>query len=370
MARAESRYVCQSCGEAFLRWEGQCRACGGWNSLVETVVRSPGRAERAKVRVTGPRTARPPRRWTRSRRRPSRAAPIGIGELDRVLGGGLVAGAVVLLGGEPGIGKSTLLLQSTAGLVGDAGSAGALYATGEESASQVRLRAARLGLLDGDVGARIRILAENDIDRVIEAARAEPPAVLVVDSVQTAMVADLDGRAGQRRPGPRVDAPADGLREGGGDRGHPRRPRHQGRLDRRPQDPRAPRRRRPEPRRRADVGAAPAARHQEPLRVHRGGRRLRDGASAAWPRSPTRPARSSPTTTSRRRAASSPRRSRAAGRCWSRSRRWSPPRATARRPGGPAGSTRTGSACCWRSWAGARASASRATTSMPTSPAG
>ena len=134
MARAESRYVCQSCGEAFLRWEGQCRACGGWNSLVETVVRSPTRTERAKVRVTGPvdhATATPldaiaeetvPRR------------PIGIGELDRVLGGGLVAGSVVLLGGEPGIGKSTLLLQATAGLVGDPASGGALYATGEESA--------------------------------------------------------------------------------------------------------------------------------------------------------------------------------------------------------------------------------------------
>ncbi len=196
MARAESRYVCQSCGEAFLRWEGQCRACGGWNSLVETVVRSAGRAERARVRVTGPsdRATATPLDAIVEETVPRR--PIGIGELDRVLGGGLVAGAVVLLGGEPGIGKSTLLLQATAGLVGDPGSGGALYATGEESASQVRMRAARLGLLDGELGGRIRILAENDIDRVVEAARAEPPAVLVVDSVQTAMVADLDGAPG------------------------------------------------------------------------------------------------------------------------------------------------------------------------------
>ena len=156
MARAESRYVCQSCGEAFLRWEGQCRACGGWNSLVETVVRSPTRTERAKVRVTGPvdhATATPldaiaeetvPRR------------PIGIGELDRVLGGGLVAGAVVLLGGEPGIGKSTLLLQATAGLVGGPARAGSCTPPGRSRGGQVRLRAARLGLLDGDVGGRIR----------------------------------------------------------------------------------------------------------------------------------------------------------------------------------------------------------------------
>ncbi len=123
--------------------------------------------------------------------------PVGIGELDRVLGGGLVPGSVILLGGEPGIGKSTLLLQAMAGLVtGAAAARGALYATGEESAAQVHLRAARLGLTDGPAGERVRILAEHEIGRIVEAATADPPEVLVVDSVQTATVDELDGSAG------------------------------------------------------------------------------------------------------------------------------------------------------------------------------
>src|SRR5216110_107350 len=140
--RAQTRFVCQSCGEAFLRWEGQCRACGGWNTLVETVVREPTRTQRSLTRVAGGSASEPaglagiaetdlPRR------------SLGIAELDRVLGGGLVPGSLVLLGGEPGIGKSTLLLQAAAGLSHTSGrTAGVLYATGEESPGQVRLRAA------------------------------------------------------------------------------------------------------------------------------------------------------------------------------------------------------------------------------------
>ncbi len=123
--------------------------------------------------------------------------PIGIGELDRVLGGGLVPGSVVLIGGEPGIGKSTLMLQAVSGLVAGAAAArGALYATGEESAAQVHLRAARLGLLGGPAGERVRILAEHEIGRIVDEARARPPDVLVVNSVQTATVDELDGPAG------------------------------------------------------------------------------------------------------------------------------------------------------------------------------
>ncbi|HEX6869080.1 MAG TPA: DNA repair protein RadA, partial [Candidatus Limnocylindrales bacterium] len=118
-------------------------------------------------------------------------SPTGIGELDRVLGGGLVPGSLILLGGEPGIGKSTLLLQAAAGVGGPV-----LYATGEESGTQVRLRAGRLGLLTGAAGMDVRILAEHDIDRIVEVARRDPPALVVVDSVQTATVADLDGVAG------------------------------------------------------------------------------------------------------------------------------------------------------------------------------
>ncbi len=117
--------------------------------------------------------------------------PVGIGELDRVLGGGLVAGSVVLLGGEPGIGKSTLLLQVAAGL-----GAEVLYATGEESAAQVRLRAARLGLTSGPAGDRIRVVAETSVDRIAELARADRPGLLVVDSVQTVASDELDGPPG------------------------------------------------------------------------------------------------------------------------------------------------------------------------------
>jgi len=128
---------------------------------------------------------------------PTEDAPrlsVGLGELDRVLGGGLVAGSLVLVGGEPGIGKSTLLLQAAAGLV--AGGRTVLYATGEESSAQVRLRAARLGLLEGPAGAAVHVLAEHDVGRVVEAARAARPAALVVDSIQTATVDELEGPAG------------------------------------------------------------------------------------------------------------------------------------------------------------------------------
>jgi DNA repair protein RadA/Sms len=143
--------------------------------------------------------------------------PTGIDEMDRVLGGGLVPGSVVLLGGEPGIGKSTLLLQASAGLATGAGTAkgaGAasseprvtggrgpssghvLYATGEESAGQVRLRAGRLGLLDGPVGERIQVVAEGEVGRIVELARELLPTILIVDSIQTVTADELEGPAG------------------------------------------------------------------------------------------------------------------------------------------------------------------------------
>ena len=188
MARPTSRFVCQGCGEAFLRWEGQCRNCAAWNSLVETVVRDTPRSSgpihgvaRVAVPVALAEIGAPdvPRLAT------------SIGELDRVLGGGLVPGSLILVGGEPGIGKSTLLLQAAAGL-----GRPVLYATGEESAAQVRLRAARLDLLDAPAGMAIEVLAEHDIGRIVEVARSMRPALVVVDSIQTATVDELDGVAG------------------------------------------------------------------------------------------------------------------------------------------------------------------------------
>ena len=195
MARPQSRYVCQRCAETFLRWEGQCRACGEWNSLVETIVREPSRAERVRAsagagRDTGPSPlaelvdAELPR------------LSLGMAELDRVLGGGLVPGSLVLVGGEPGIGKSTLLLQAAAGLAGSPAGGEVLYATGEESTGQVRMRAGRLGLLEGAPGQRVTVLAGHDVDAIAESARARRPALVIVDSIQTATVDELDGAAG------------------------------------------------------------------------------------------------------------------------------------------------------------------------------
>jgi DNA repair protein RadA/Sms len=198
MARPASRFVCQSCGESFLRWEGQCRSCGGWNTLVETVVREPTRAQRATSRgpAAGGAAATPSGLAGIAEADLPRLS-LGIDELDRVLGGGLVPGSLVLLGGEPGIGKSTLLLQAAAGLTrSTSDGAHVLYATGEESPGQVRLRAARLGLLAGPSGEGVRVLAEHDVSRIVEVARAERPGLVVVDSIQTATVDELDGAAG------------------------------------------------------------------------------------------------------------------------------------------------------------------------------
>ncbi|HEX3428652.1 MAG TPA: DNA repair protein RadA, partial [Candidatus Limnocylindrales bacterium] len=189
-------YVCQSCGESFLRWEGQCRACSAWNSLVETQVRAMPRVTRAGIAGGGLSASRATPIALADVGEPDQERlPVGIGELDRVLGGGLVPGSLVLVGGEPGIGKSTLLLQAAAGIAERSGPMSVLYATGEESAAQVRLRADRLGLLEG-AGGGIRILAESAIDRIVETALAEPPTLLVIDSVQTATIDDLDGPAG------------------------------------------------------------------------------------------------------------------------------------------------------------------------------
>jgi DNA repair protein RadA/Sms len=198
VARAQSRYVCQSCGASVLRWEGQCRTCGEWNSLVETVVRD---EPRPRVLSGAAAPGSPPIALSHAGEASDEVRrPVGIGELDRVLGGGLVAGSVVLLGGEPGIGKSTLLLQAAAGVASGVAAGGTaitvLYATGEESTSQVRLRAGRLGLTEGPVADAIRVVAETGVGRIVDLARAQPPGLLVVDSIQTVASEELDGPPG------------------------------------------------------------------------------------------------------------------------------------------------------------------------------
>ncbi len=198
VAKTQSRYICQSCGEAFLRWEGQCRTCGTWNSLVETLVREPTRPRVAGRGVALAGTGDPPVPLADVADVDLPRHPSGIAEFDRVLGGGLVPGSLVLVGGEPGVGKSTLLLQVAAGLAAAAGANGGwvLYASGEESAAQVRLRASRLGLLAGAGGSGVRVVAASEVGRVVELARTERPSLVVVDSIQTATLDELEGPAG------------------------------------------------------------------------------------------------------------------------------------------------------------------------------
>ena len=190
MTRTQSRYVCQTCGDSFLRWEGQCRSCSAWNSLVETLVRE---ASPAAHRRVAPAAGTGPVSLADLTEADVARIPVGIGEIDRVLGGGLVPGSLVLVGGEPGIGKSTLLLQAAAGL---SAAGPILYATGEESSAQVRLRAVRLGLLGGAVSAAVTVFAESSVSRIVETARAARPVVVIVDSIQTATVDELEGPAG------------------------------------------------------------------------------------------------------------------------------------------------------------------------------
>ncbi|MCL7970724.1 MAG: DNA repair protein RadA [marine benthic group bacterium] len=178
MNRVKTLFVCRTCGAETLRWEGRCPTCGEWNSLDEDV-----RASGRETRRAASRTSRVTTLGASSRSAIDRI-DTGFGEVDRVLGGGVVPGSVVLLGGAPGIGKSTLLLQ-IAGRIRGSGH-DVLYVSGEESAEQVALRAARLG-----GSPDVSFLATNDLDEAILAIRATEPAVVCVDSVQTLSSASL-----------------------------------------------------------------------------------------------------------------------------------------------------------------------------------
>ncbi|MDA8107132.1 MAG: DNA repair protein RadA [Betaproteobacteria bacterium] len=173
MAKAKSTYVCSECGASALQWFGTCPACGAVGTLTETV------AERAAShRYAGLAPASTPVPLDAIAARELERIPTGLAELDRVLGGGLVAGQVALIGGDPGIGKSTLLLQALASL---AAQRDTLYVTGEESADQVALRARRLSLEAG----KVHLLAEIQLERIAAALDARKPEVAVVDSIQT-----------------------------------------------------------------------------------------------------------------------------------------------------------------------------------------
>ncbi|MDE2209929.1 MAG: DNA repair protein RadA [Betaproteobacteria bacterium] len=166
-------YACTECGGQSPKWQGQCPGCGAWNTLVESLAAT---APTRFASVAGARSAIT--RLSSVEARATQRIPTGIEEFDRVLGGGLVPGGVILLGGDPGIGKSTLLLQAGAAL----GAAHrTLYVTGEESPEQIALRAHRLGL----VNAPIELLAEVQLEAIVVAIGAAAPEIVVIDSIQT-----------------------------------------------------------------------------------------------------------------------------------------------------------------------------------------
>src|SRR3984957_7720263 len=171
VARAQN-FVCQSCGAASARWAGRCDACGAWNTLVEEGVVAPARLSRkGRLFVIEPlkgQTLEAPRLAS------------GVAEFDRVTGGGLVCGSVLLLGGDPGIGKSTLLIEVAAAYARQGHRA--VYISGEEAVAQVRLRAERLGLTD----AAVELAAETAVEDIIATMlQGVTPRLLVIDSIQT-----------------------------------------------------------------------------------------------------------------------------------------------------------------------------------------
>src|SRR5437870_207924 len=172
MAKVRSLYQCSECGGQSPKWQGQCPHCNAWNTLIEAAASAGTRFET----VAGTKSVVTPLASVEAKE--SRRIASGLEEFDRVLGGGLVAGGVVLLGGDPGIGKSTLLLQASAAL----GAAHrTLYVTGEESVDQVALRAQRLGL----VNAPVELLAEVQLEAIVAAIDARAPELVVIDSIQT-----------------------------------------------------------------------------------------------------------------------------------------------------------------------------------------
>ncbi|WP_454830097.1 DNA repair protein RadA [Pseudoxanthomonas wuyuanensis] len=191
MAKSKTAYVCGECGADFNKWQGQCGECGAWNSLSEVVLETASGAPAAARRSGWAGKADAPKITALKDVRHSEEARVstGIGEFDRVLGGGLVEGAVVLVGGDPGIGKSTLLLQALAAM---SASFPALYVTGEESLAQVAGRAVRLGLPLDD----LKALAETGIEKILDHAIAARPRLIVADSVQTLWTESLTAAPG------------------------------------------------------------------------------------------------------------------------------------------------------------------------------
>lgn len=189
MAKAKTQYTCTSCGAIHHKWEGRCNDCGEWNTLEESVIQSSSTTVPKSSRFhsySGDTGQVKSLKDIDLRKEPRTTT--GLSELDRVLGGGLVQGSVILIGGDPGIGKSTILIQTLASM----GNISSLYVTGEESLQQVSMRAQRLELNPEP----LRLLTETCVERIIEHALVEKPKVMVIDSIQTIHTEELTSAPG------------------------------------------------------------------------------------------------------------------------------------------------------------------------------
>ncbi|MDR3300579.1 MAG: DNA repair protein RadA, partial [Candidatus Accumulibacter sp.] len=186
MAKAKTIYSCTECGATSNKWQGQCPGCEAWNTLVESVAEAETPSSRRFASLVGVAKVQT---LSEIEAREEDRLPTGVGEFDRALGGGLVAGGVVLIGGDPGIGKSTLLLQALSAL---SGVSRVLYVSGEESGQQIALRARRLAL---DTR-QLKLLAEINLGKILAALQAEKPHVAVIDSIQTLWSEQLNSAPG------------------------------------------------------------------------------------------------------------------------------------------------------------------------------
>ena len=200
MPKTHTQFVCQQCGRTSARPMGRCPQCGAWNSMVEEVIAAPAAASRISGR--GLAGASTPRRLSEISADAEERLPLSIGEFARVLGGGIVPGSIVLIGGDPGIGKSTLLLQVAMEAAGDNT---VLYVSGEESERQIKMRALRLlrqgGEKDADKAAPampegLLLVTETNLSAIFEHIAAVKPDLLIIDSIQTTYMSELESSAG------------------------------------------------------------------------------------------------------------------------------------------------------------------------------
>ena len=188
MAKSRIKYICSNCGYESLKWIGRCPSCEKWDTFTEELIEE---RKTARKKFSGESSIT---RLASSTQVAEERIMTNIAEFDRVLGGGLMSGSIVLLGGDPGIGKSTLVMQAAAKI-----NAEVLYVTGEESANQINLRAKRLKVLSGSNGgseSKISIMTETDLDIILNAIEKHAPEVVIVDSIQTTYKSDFDNAPG------------------------------------------------------------------------------------------------------------------------------------------------------------------------------